>query len=80
MSSAQADILKRTEETLIRMLAEKRVDTNVYGGAGSQNGDAQRPRKENEQNVRNRAREARFNGHIQRCARLPFMPVRFGRG
>ena len=71
LSSAQADILKRTEETLIRMLAEKKVDTNVYGGAGSQNGDAQRPLKENEQNVKNRAREARFNAHIQRCALLP---------
>ncbi|KAI0707056.1 Mis12-Mtw1 protein family-domain-containing protein [Earliella scabrosa] len=66
LSPAQADILKRTEETLIRMLAEKKVDTNVYGGAGSQNGDAQRPLKENEQNVKNRAREARFNAHIQR--------------
>ncbi|RPD59709.1 hypothetical protein L227DRAFT_586562 [Lentinus tigrinus ALCF2SS1-6] len=66
LSSAQADILKRTEESLIRMLAEKKVDTNVYGGAGSQNGDAQRPLKENEQNVKNRAREARFNSHIQR--------------
>ena len=50
----------------MRMLAEKKVDTNVYGGAGSQNGDAQRPAKENEQNVKNRAREARFNAHIQR--------------
>ncbi len=53
------------------MLAEKKVDTNVYGGAGSQNGDAQRPLRENEQNVKNRAREARFNAHIQRCAPLP---------
>ncbi|RDX56966.1 hypothetical protein OH76DRAFT_1491402 [Lentinus brumalis] len=66
LSSTQAKILKATEETLIRMLAEKKVDTNVYGGAGSQNGDAQRPLRENEQNVKNRAREARFNAHIQR--------------
>ncbi|EIW57165.1 uncharacterized protein TRAVEDRAFT_149392 [Trametes versicolor FP-101664 SS1] len=64
LSSAQADILKRTEESLIRMLAERKVDTNVYGGAGSQSGDG-RPLKENEQNVKNRMREARFNGHIQ---------------
>ncbi len=48
------------------MMAEKKVDTNVYGGAGSQNGDAQRPLKENEQNVKNRTREARFNAHIHR--------------
>lgn len=66
LSSAQADILKRTEESLIRMLAERKVDTNVYGGAGSQSGDG-RPLKENEQNVKNRMREARFNGHIQQC-------------
>ncbi len=71
LSTTQAQILKATEETLIRMLAEKKVDTNVYGGAGSQNGDAQRPLRENEQNVKNRAREARFNAHIQRCAPLP---------
>ncbi|KAI0635540.1 Mis12-Mtw1 protein family-domain-containing protein [Trametes polyzona] len=64
LSSGQADILKRTEETLIRMIAERKVDTNVYGGAGSQSGDG-RPLRENEQNVKNRAREARFNAHIQ---------------
>ncbi|PIL35324.1 hypothetical protein GSI_02049 [Ganoderma sinense ZZ0214-1] len=66
LSAAQADILKRAEESLMRMLAEKKVDTNVYGGGGSQNGDAQHPLRENEQNIKNRAREARFNGHIQR--------------
>ncbi|KAI0749291.1 Mis12-Mtw1 protein family-domain-containing protein [Daedaleopsis nitida] len=66
LSSSLAEILKRTEESVIRMLAEKKVDTNVYGGAGSSNGDAQGPLKENEQNVKNRAREARFNAHIQR--------------
>ncbi|KAI0366174.1 hypothetical protein BV20DRAFT_952953 [Pilatotrama ljubarskyi] len=64
LSPAQADILKRTEESLIRMVAERKVDTNVYGGAGSQSGDG-RPLRENEQNVKNRAREARFNAHIQ---------------
>ncbi|KAM5539274.1 hypothetical protein V8D89_007147 [Ganoderma adspersum] len=66
LSTAQAEVLKRTEESLMRMLAEKKVDTNVYGGGGSQNGDAQHPLRENEQNIKNRAREARFNGHIQR--------------
>ncbi|TBU55459.1 Mis12-Mtw1 protein family-domain-containing protein [Dichomitus squalens] len=66
LSTAQAGVLKRTQENLMRMLAEKKVDTNVYGGAGSQNGDAQRPLRENEQNIKNRAREARFNAHIQR--------------
>ncbi|KAI0760969.1 Mis12-Mtw1 protein family-domain-containing protein [Trametes elegans] len=64
LSAAQADILKRAQESLIRMIAERKVDTNVYGGAGSQSGDGG-PLKENEQNVKNRAREARFNAHIQ---------------
>ncbi|OJT05504.1 hypothetical protein TRAPUB_3682 [Trametes pubescens] len=64
LSTTQTDILKRTEESLIHMLAERKADTNVYGGAGSQSGDG-RPLKENEQNVKNRMREARFNGHIQ---------------
>ncbi|KAH9910123.1 Mis12-Mtw1 protein family-domain-containing protein [Epithele typhae] len=66
LSAAQSDTLKRTQESLIKMLAEKKVDTNVYGGAGSQTSDGTRALKENEQNVRNRARETRFNGHIQR--------------
>ncbi|KAI0649521.1 Mis12-Mtw1 protein family-domain-containing protein [Trametes meyenii] len=64
LSPTQAEILKRTEDSLIRMIAERKVDTNVYGGAGSQSGDG-RPLRENEQNVKNRAREARFNAHIQ---------------
>ena len=72
LSTAQTELLKRTEESLMRMLAEKKVDTNVYGAGGSQNGDAQHPLRENEQNIKNRAREARFNGHIQRCA--PYSP------
>ncbi|KAI0324747.1 hypothetical protein GY45DRAFT_1331204 [Cubamyces sp. BRFM 1775] len=64
LTPSQADMLKRTQESLIRMIAERKVDTNVYGGAGSQSGDG-RPLRENEQNVKNRAREARFNAHIQ---------------
>ncbi|KAI0671351.1 Mis12-Mtw1 protein family-domain-containing protein [Trametes maxima] len=64
LSPTQAEILKRAEDSLIRMIAERKVDTNVYGGAGSQSGDG-RPLRENEQNVKNRAREARFNAHIQ---------------
>lgn len=64
-------MLKRTEESLIRMLAERKVGTNVYGGAVSQSGDG-RPLKENEQNVKNRMREARFNGHTQQCVTTDF--------
>lgn len=53
------------------MLAERKVGTNVYGGAVSQSGDG-RPLKENEQNVKNQMREARFNGHTQQCVTTDF--------
>lgn len=64
LSHEGAQLLKRVEEGVIRMLAEKKIDTNVYSEADE--GDAGRPKKENEQNVKNRAREIRFNAHIQR--------------
>lgn len=62
MSAEGVQLLKRVQENVIKMLAEKQVDTNVYGAADA--GD--RPKKENEQNVKNRAREIRFNAHNQR--------------
>lgn len=63
LSAEGAQLLKRVQENVIKMLAEKQIDTNVYGAADA--GD--RPKKENEQNVKNRAREIRFNAHNQRC-------------
>ncbi|KZT67919.1 hypothetical protein DAEQUDRAFT_365617 [Daedalea quercina L-15889] len=56
-------LLKRVQDSVIKMLAEKQIDTNVYGSTDA--GDT-RPKKENEQNVKNRAREIRFNAHNQR--------------
>ncbi|THG97165.1 hypothetical protein EW026_g4780 [Hermanssonia centrifuga] len=57
-------LVKGIGEDLIRMLAEKKIDTNVY--SQSEDSDAPRQLKENEQNVRNRLREVKFNAHIQK--------------
>lgn len=51
---------------MIRRLAEKQIDTNVYGAADA--GD--KPKRENEQNVKNRVREIKFNAHNQRFVSL----------
>ena len=64
LSSADMLLLKGVEENVVRMLAEKRVDTNVY--SPPDDGETSMILKENEGNVRNRAREARFNAHIQK--------------
>ncbi|KAH9924106.1 Mis12-Mtw1 protein family-domain-containing protein [Amylocystis lapponica] len=55
LSQEEAQVLKHVEEGVIRMLAEKKIDTNVYGAGNS--AEAPVPKKENEQNVKNRARE-----------------------
>jgi kinetochore protein Mis13/DSN1 len=64
LSSANMMLLKGVEESVVRMLAEKKIDTNVYSPPGD--GEGSSALKENEGNVRNRAREARFNAHIQK--------------
>ena len=64
LSSADMMLLKGVEESVVRMLAEKRIDTNVYSPPDDGEGSA--ALKENAGNVRNRAREARFNAHIQK--------------
>ncbi|EIN10116.1 hypothetical protein PUNSTDRAFT_52198, partial [Punctularia strigosozonata HHB-11173 SS5] len=54
--------LKIVQNDLVRMLAEKRIDIPLYGSAM---GKQPTPVKEqNEQNVKNRAREQRFNAEI----------------
>lgn len=63
LSAEAAQVMKRVEDGVLRMLAEKQIDTNVYAQDDTR---PARPLKENEQNVKNRAREARFNVHNQR--------------
>ena len=64
LSAADALLLKGVGESVVRMLTERKIDTNVYSSPG----DEETPQvlKVNEQNVRNRAREVLFNGHIQK--------------
>ena len=60
----ELQLLKSMQEEVIRMLAEKKINTNVSGEPGSV--PPPERTRENEQNVRNRAREKKFNDHIQR--------------
>lgn len=55
--------MRKVEEEMIKMLAEGRIETNVY----SPPGESVRKRvvKENEQNVKNRARERLFTEQIE---------------
>lgn len=64
-STEDVHVLKGVEEDMIKMLAESKIDTDVFS---SDDGSARPPTelKPNEQNVRNRAREVRFNAHIQK--------------
>lgn len=66
LSPEDIQLLKSVQEEVIRMLAEKKIDTNVSGKFASVP-PPERTRT-NEQNVRNRARETKFNEHIQRYA------------
>ena len=63
LSSEDVQLLKGVEEEIIRMLAESKIDTNVFSSPEDPGTPVQL--KENEQNVKNRAREVRFNEHIQ---------------
>lgn len=59
-------ILKTVQDDFIRMLAEKKIDTSVYGhGPDEKDGD-ERHLKPNEQNVKNKEREIKFREHIER--------------
>lgn len=61
-------ILKTVQDDFIRMLAEKKIDTPVYGhGLDGQVGGEQNL-KPNEQNVKNREREIKFREHIERAS------------
>lgn len=57
-------LLREVEAELIRQIAEKRIDTSGYGGP-SEGSSSAWALKENEQNVRNRAREKLFSEQIE---------------
>jgi kinetochore protein Mis13/DSN1 len=59
-------ILKTVQDDFIRMLAEKKIDTSVYGHGPDGKASDERPLKPNEQNVKNKEREIKFREHIER--------------
>lgn len=64
LSEDDMQLLRGVGEDVVRMLAERKIDTNVYNQPGK-DGEPKQLRP-NGQNVRNREREVRFNAHIQR--------------
>ncbi|KAI0080987.1 hypothetical protein K474DRAFT_50513 [Panus rudis PR-1116 ss-1] len=65
LTQEEVQLLKGVQEDVIRMLAEKKVDTNVFTQPGQAR--PQEDLKENEQNVKNREREKRFNDLIHKA-------------
>lgn len=63
-------LLKKAQEDVIRMLAERNIDLSLYAfeasGSGSGNG-MDETLKENDQNVTNRKWEVTYKDHIQRA-------------
>jgi kinetochore protein Mis13/DSN1 len=78
LTDDQKSLLRGVQEDLIKMLADKKIDTNVIshdvldggglgaGGKDKGKGKADTAVKENEQNVRNRAREVTFSKLIEK--------------
>lgn len=68
LDERRKQILKTVQDDFIRMLAEKKIDTPVYGhGLDGQAGGEQKL-KPNEQNVKNKEREIKFREHIERAS------------
>ena len=55
------ELLKEVQDDIIRQIAEGKVDTNVYSDPSS----PKKALRENEQNVKNRAREKLFTEQIE---------------
>lgn len=77
LSKDDLQLLKGLQDSVIHLLAEKKIDTNVFSPPGEV---ASRPLKPNEQNVKNRAREKKFNAHIQKydpCSTYSIISISF---
>ncbi|THH04006.1 hypothetical protein EW145_g5840 [Phellinidium pouzarii] len=59
-----AELLKEVEDDLVRQLAEKKIDTSAFSGPAEVN-DGTWKLKENEQNIKNKAREKLFTEQIE---------------
>ncbi|KAG1821579.1 Mis12-Mtw1 protein family-domain-containing protein [Suillus subaureus] len=67
LDERRKQILKTVQDDFIRMLAEKKIDTPVYGHVLDGQAGDERDLKPNEQNVKNKEREIKFREHIE-CA------------
>jgi kinetochore protein Mis13/DSN1 len=70
LSAEDTVLLKKAQEDVIRMLAERKIDLSLYASeaSGSGGGDGmQETLKDNDQNVTNRHWEVTYGDHIQRC-------------
>lgn len=66
LDEREKQILKTVQDDFIRMLAEKKIDTSVYGHGPDDKAGDDRHLKPNEQNVKNKEREVKFQEHIER--------------
>lgn len=72
------EILKEVQEDILRQLAEKRIDTSAFSEPANASGTWSL--KENEQNVKNRAREKLFTEQIEEyvlslCPNCHYIPL-----
>jgi kinetochore protein Mis13/DSN1 len=66
LDERRKQIMKTVQDDFIRMLAERKIDTSVYGHGSDGNVGDERHLKPNEQNVKNKEREIKFREHIER--------------
>ncbi|KAF8702226.1 hypothetical protein AX14_014458 [Amanita brunnescens Koide BX004] len=66
LSARAQEFLKNTQEDVIRMLAERRIDLSLFSGDDPLPSRGEVPLKPNEQNVTNRILEVRYAQQIKR--------------
>jgi kinetochore protein Mis13/DSN1 len=63
LSEKGAEVLKSAQDDVIRLLADRKIDTNVFNGSDTSN---DKKIKENAQNVRNRQCQITYTAQIER--------------
>ncbi len=64
LPAGASEVLRDIQDTLIKRLAERKIDTSAYGLPDTEAGPSWKL-KENKQNVLNRAREKLFSEQIE---------------
>lgn len=65
LSAEGVQLLKAAQEDVMKMLADKKIDTGVFS-RGVLDGLEEKKIQENEQNVKNRQWEVTYSAHIKR--------------